>query len=531
VKVKVGAATFVPDVDENLKKRILTLALQQVAQRVAAVQPNLTDLSLDGMAVEMPIPLEHVKSGYYTDKAAADFLANRIFKMLLPHLHEGARNQDILFRSQVYGSDTGFHHVDHATKEEYHGPPMTVQHLHHIGLTPKRTVEVDGVRYHLSDPIQMGGRIAYVAYVEQGGQVHVRCFYTSQSQGVWRSASHRKSSGKWIGKGCIVEESTDLPWELYPALNAGAAAPRQDIPERDAEGIFYGLLKVDDGYFITEDYQAPGEMRSLGTFKEKAKALGKDFGKPESFEFADSQDAPDFSKVVSTFTTTSSIHPGTLTAYVFASKNGNLSYLFYRDAPGRCWLGSVQDSQSMITSRGNRMQVINPGDLTMPLHEYHEQIPQQYRGPAVDDHYSDAWAYLRRLPMMAELYQTMGWSMPLPRRSRSGYKKDDYVRVPRTTGISWAQITALDYLNGAVTVLVPAPDGQKGEKQVLIKDLLPCYREQEQVNVPRSSGPTCIGVILQVAWATDQFLLGFVDAATGQDATKWVTGAELDPVN
>jgi hypothetical protein len=541
VRVEAGQVAFAPDVDEGLKQRIVKLALEQVARRVAAVQGDLRDLTIESMAIDMPISLEQVKSGYYTDQGAADFLANRIFKLLLPHLHSGARMQDILGRANVYGAEAGFKRVG--------GPRVTVDYLQQVGLTPRWTFETSGVRYHISDAFLLGSRVAFVAFIEQGGAVHTRVIYGSQSQGVWRAASHRVEgaghmgiSERWIGKGNPHEESTDLPYELYPELNRRAAAARRDLAEQAAEGVFYGLLEVKTFEDLltgndkpTEGFY-PGEATALGTFGGQ---VGK-FGQPDTFRFNDPREAPDFTKLLTDFQTPSDVYGGTVHAYVFPSKNGKLAYLFYKDPDGRAWLGSVQDVTSMITSRGARRRIIDAGNLSMPLYEYHDQVPDQYRGKVSprNSSYYDAWEYVKRLPVIVELFRSQGWSMPggdptapaqqLPRRPRI-FGQGEYVRLRRSGGvISWGQVAGV--AGTAVTVMVPAPDGQWGTKVVPMDQLLPCYRQNEQVNVPRSSGPPCVGVII-AAEANDAFVCSFVDAATGQPATKRVSGEQLDQVN
>lgn len=539
MKVQASNVTFAPEIDGAIKRRIVTLALQQVAQRVSAVQSNLRDLAIDSMAVDMPIPLEQVKSGYYTEKAAADFLANRIFKALLPNLQPGARNEDLLQRAKVYGAENGFKRVG--------GPPITIDYLRSVGLTPKWSFETTGVRYHMSDPIQVGSRVAYVAFVEQGGEVHTRVFYGSQSQGVWRAASHRVEgashlgiSERWIGKGNPHEESTDLPYELYGELNRRAASPRTDIAGEGAEGVFYGLLEVKS----FDDFMSGNQHPTEGFFPGEASQLGSfganvdKFGKPESFRFNDPKDAPDFTKLLSTFDTPSSVYGGSVSAFAFPSKNGKLAYLFYKDADGRAWLASVQDTTSMVTSRGGRRQIIDAGNLSMPLYEYRDQIPAEYRGRANprDGAYYDAWEYVKRLPIISDLYQAQGWAMPggdparalVPLRPRT-FAVGDYVRVARSGGvISWGQVVGIT--GDQATVQVPAAGGQVGTKVVPVSGLMPCYRVNEQVNVPRSSGPPCAGVITH-AEADDTFVCAFLDHASGQQATKHVSGKELDRVN
>lgn len=419
-----GDVNFYPPIEDGVAYRIATEALEQVCRRLERVNPGGLTGQLPQLDVEMPIPMRKVLEGYYTEKAAADFLANRVFKVLLPYLGEKAgeaRNADIISRAQTYGSPEGFAKVG--------GPPITVDYLKQAGLSPKWSVEINGVRYHISDPFLLGKRVAFVAFVEQGGAVHTRIFYGSQSQGVWRAASHRKEgmghlgiSSEWIGKGSGGEESTDLPWQLYPMLAEKAQTPRQDFAENTSKGIFYGLLEkftmqdmMTGKSEPTEGFHA-NEASELGTFGQTITYKGsqgdtRKAGVPESFRFNDPTDAPNFQKLIKQYTVPNSHYGGSVQGYIFGSHNGRLAWVIYRDNHNRAWVASVQDVESAITSRGAYRHILDPGNLTMPAWEYHDQVPPQYRGQTNpnDKDYCDAWNYIRMLPFMGDLYRTMGW--------------------------------------------------------------------------------------------------------------------------
>jgi hypothetical protein len=420
----VGDVVFNPPIDQGMKYRITAMALDQVQRRLERVNPGGLNGQLQDLAVDMPIAMRKVLEGYYTEKAAADFLANRIFKALLPYLGDKApeaRNEDILSRVQTHGAPEGFAKVG--------GPPITVDYLKQVGLTPKWSAEVNGIRYHMSDPFLMGTRVAFVAFVEQGGTVHTRIFYGSQSQAIWRAASHRMEglghlgmSSEWIGKGSPHEESTDLPWQLYPMLAEKAQNPRRDFEENTSKGIFYGLLEkiTMEDFFKgkdkpTEDFY-PHEATEIGSFGRmityKTTKGEQKAGDPTTFRFNDPTDAPNFRNLIKQYSMPNSHYGGTVQGFVFGSHNGRLAWAIHKDQYGRAFVASIQDVESQITSRGAYRHIIDAGNLTMPAWEYTEQIPPDYRGqhhPSAPE-YQDAWNYIRLLPFMGELYHTMGWA-------------------------------------------------------------------------------------------------------------------------
>lgn len=537
MKVSVrGSIRSNPPLPGTDQKELVEEALRQVGARVLAVSKgkvNLDAETLGSVTIEMPVALDRVRNGYYTPKAAASFLANRIFKQLLPHLPTEARNEDVFRRAQVYGAEEGYQRED--------GPQVTIAYLRQMGFEPKWRAEIEGVRYHISQPfLAAGQRVAYIAYVEEEGQVHVRVYYASQSQGIWRAASHRmQGQDGWIGKGNPHEESTDLPFELISHLSRRQTEVRSDLTPQQGDQIFYGALEVrswgsEGGPNPTEGF-FPSEARPIGSFARDVTNGDREWGSPESFSFGESGDAPDFSRVLSEETIQSPMY-GSVTAYLFASKNGRLNYLVYREGSGKSWVASVQDVTSGITSRGARRQIVDALNVTMPLNEYRDQIPHEYRGEQKDRRYWDAWEYIKRLPFMADLYGEMNWEMPgglptaplHPRRDRN-FRAGDYVRLARTGGkVSWGQILSVQGTQAVVSV--PAANGQTGTKPCDITRLMPCYRENEPVNVPGVTAQPLPGQVVSVDWGQD--LVTCVVEVPGQGQRQVAVAAkDLDRVN
>ena len=274
------------------------------------------------------------------------------------------------------------------------------------GLEPKTTFECGDTKVHFSQPYTLGDdRAACVGYVEdKNGGINVRAFYRSNSQGLWRSASHAGFGG-WIGKG-KGEESTNLPIPLQMALHSQAGHQVKNVSQEVANQAFYGSLEFagnEPPQDLARQLQAPIH---LGNFAIK---LADGHGQPESFRWNSDKDAPDFSNSANNVNY-SFEHPihGKVEANCYTSKGGDCSFMFYRDSSGRSWLAQMEKSNSPLTSWGTRSDPVEHGDLGMPAVEYDSQIPRGYAGAQVSGSYTDASGYVHKLPPVAEYRLNLG---------------------------------------------------------------------------------------------------------------------------
>lgn len=274
------------------------------------------------------------------------------------------------------------------------------------GLEPKTTFECGDTKVHFSQPYSLGdNRAACVGYVEnKDGGVDIRAFYRSNSQGLWRAASHAGFNG-WIGKG-TGEESTNLPIPLQMALHSQAGHQVKNVPEDVANQAFYGSLPVGGNEAPKELQQELHGPTHLGSFQ---MTLPDGYGVPESYRFRDTADAPNFTNAPTNIKY-SFDHPihGKVEANCFSSKGGDCSFMFYRDHSGRSWLAQMEKSNSPLTSWGTRSDPIEHGDLAMPAVEYRQQIPHGYAGAQVTGSYADASGYVHKLPVVADFRSHLG---------------------------------------------------------------------------------------------------------------------------
>ncbi|MBT9584810.1 FHA domain-containing protein [bacterium] len=311
----------------------------------------------------------------------------------------GARDDTILGKAKFAPNPLGIRALNAAD--------CTREFLEAQGLEPRLTFACGDQKIHVSRPYQLDGqRTACVGYVEdQQGNVRVRAFYRSNSQGIWRSASHAGFQG-WIGKGA-GESSTNLPMELQQHLNVQADAQVKPMDTAAANQAFYGCLEFGGAPPPAQLLEELGEPRPFGHFG--SHLPGGKYGVPESFAYRDRADAPDFSQPGVAYNFQHPMH-GPVTARVFHSHNEKVNYLFYQDQHQRSWIAQVEETGSVLTSWGTRQNPLSVGDLAMPALEYPEQIPAGYAGNMVGPDYADASAYVHRLPPVAEFRRAMAHS-------------------------------------------------------------------------------------------------------------------------
>lgn len=310
------------------------------------------------------------------------------------------QGQAILARAEFAPNPLGFRAAGAAE--------CTKEFLSTQGLEPKTTFECGDTKVHFSQPYSLGdNRAACVGYVEnKDGGVDIRAFYRSNSQGLWRAASHAGFNG-WIGKG-TGEESTNLPIPLQMALHSQAGQQVKNVPENVAKQAFYGSLPVGGNEPPKELEQELHEPQHLGSFELK---LPDGHGVPGSFRFHSSSDAPNFGSSPNNINYTFD-HPihGKVSANCYTSKGGDCSFMFYRDSNNRSWLAQMEKSNSPLTSWGTRSDPIEHGDLAMPAVEYRQQIPKGYAGAQLTGSYADASSYVHKLPLVADFRAHLGLS-------------------------------------------------------------------------------------------------------------------------
>ncbi len=304
------------------------------------------------------------------------------------------------------------------------------------GYWPRYKIELFGNSIYLTDLRQdpdLGFFVAFVHLASQPKFIYPRIFYKDVSL-IWRSATHviRSNGDNWVGKGalrtymshgeemeCSAEETTDLPFELQPALDV--LSRKRKRPINDPRAVQLVLRNAPDGRLAPyADFSGPRELananprnrihggRNVAYFKRK--------NDPTSLQFVKGY-KPDFGTgVIEVMHAGSRFYGGLISRYRILSENRKIQYLFMR-GPKCAWIIPPQALTTEISSYGPRtIDVRVDEDLCVPGFEYHywddsvdppelcSQIPAGYVGKLheADDTRADASAWIEALPIIQE---------------------------------------------------------------------------------------------------------------------------------
>jgi hypothetical protein len=307
-----------------------------------------------------------------------------------------------------------------------------------LGYTPRYRIALFDTTYYLTRVRQNDDIRFFVAYVVQPSprgreQAFPRIFYKDVSL-IWRSASHfiRSDDENWIGKGDLrlvvegdleyresAEETTDLPFEIQPALEGLIRTPGK-IP-RDEKAIALVLRRGHDQRvapyrdFTEPRRRAQADRRNLihGGRRIAWFARRKD---PTSLKFAAGYE-PDFARgLLESDDLRSKLYGGDVRRFRILSRNRRIQYLFMA-GPRHVWIIPPQATTTDLSSFGVRtIDVLADEELCIPGYEYHfvdddedppklvSQIPEGYAGAPnpVDPDRADASRWLERLPVVRE---------------------------------------------------------------------------------------------------------------------------------
>ena len=296
---------------------------------------------------------------------------------------------------------------------------LSAEQLAQSDLGPAYRVRFDDADISLSKRFRIGSREAVIGYVKgDDGAVHVRSYYRSNSQGVWRFlpdyVPKRNESGsitgiEWYGKG-YDEESLTLPAEMQQAMAALDRHPQAQIGDSIPEYFFVGTAQQ---YQSKDEYSRAKHLGKLrnSVYDEIASRPAVQFAgspvdyyPPERVQPNGAGQEPDFGKRQSEFATRSSMY-GQIRVKCYPSKDGKLMYSFNEDSDGRAWIGGIE-TRSKINSAGLRSEWVEGGNLGTPLYEYSSQDGgygdrMDTRGP-----YRCMWNnYLRHIPIIRKYKQ------------------------------------------------------------------------------------------------------------------------------
>ena len=334
--------------------------------------------------------------------------------------------RELLKRSIIKGDIYRYRGVDYK---------LTAKQLEQADLKPVYRVRFDNADIALSKKFKVGSRDVVIGYVkDDDNRVHVRSYYKSNSQGVWRflpdyvpvvDKDGNIIQINWYGK-AGDEEMLTLPGEMQHAMALLDQEPPAQMRNLLKDYYFVGTAQR---YLSRKDYRdfhrgyrdedkdwelRQGVLLRNSVYNEISSSPTIEFAKGRNGYLPPDQARPDtiehgpnLEKCLAEYTTKTSLY-GEITVRCFRSKDGSLLYTFNEDEKGRVWIGNIE-ARGKTNSAGLRLNWIDSGDLGTPLYEY-EEIDGGY-GDKQDKHgrYVCMWnGYLRHVPIIKEYKQRFG---------------------------------------------------------------------------------------------------------------------------
>lgn len=305
--------------------------------------------------------------------------------------------------------------------KEYH---LTNELLEKVGLGPRFLLEIGGVKIALSRVFMVDVHEAAVAYVNYNGEVKVRGYYRSNSQGMWRYlADYVGGNGEisWYGVG-FNEESLNLPFKVQKLLNEIATRGIYDIPGVNTGFFLGGTAKR---FASKEEYKAAvaDEKMDGDYYREVMRQPRLDFGTlsslkhpPESID-VEGGAAPNFRKQLDHYQMVTKMY-GEVMVRQFPSMDDEVRWTVIDRGEGnlvRAWIAGIEVN-STVTSTGLKSEWVSTGDICTPLFEYQsmtggygEAIKEESEGAemAKREGYEDMWEkYLKLMPVVRKYLYT-----------------------------------------------------------------------------------------------------------------------------
>ena len=254
---------------------------------------------------------------------------------------------------------------------------LTPELLDQGGLAPRFLIEMGGVEIALSRVFMADVHEAAIAYVKFDNTVHVRGYYRSNSQGMWRYLpDYIAGNGEiaWYGVG-YNEESLALPLKLQKQLNMIADKGIWSVPGVNMAFFLGGTARKFAG--TVEEYKAREDNFEGAYYKEVKREPRLNFGwlssekrPPESIEVFGGA-APNFRNQLDHYEMRTEMY-GEVAVRQFPSMDDEVRWMMLERGFGlskKAWVGGVEVN-SPITSMGLRREWVSSGDVATPLYEY-----------------------------------------------------------------------------------------------------------------------------------------------------------------
>ncbi len=382
---------FTFDLDENN-------AIENLRNNIAVVQEDEGHVKLvllDHMALKLNLDAQ-IQEDDYIDMlsdlilgdAAMQVGANQAMTVATP-----SEQEEVFKGLDVHG-------------REIKGREITEEFLRDLKMGPKYYTQVEGRKIFFSRPYKIKGRVALLAYVQDGDKYYVpRTYYLSSSQAVWRYLPSARlfldEDDNFVQVGHFnkgySEDSLPLGFQLQKI--AGQILAREKVVELgydDSVLLFVGTTRDSQWTYRKEVDPLPDKL----TFKDRPHELNS-YVKPEELTFKDTSDEPDFNQLLDQFEVQSPLY-GKVQAKVFPSRDRKYKYSFYTDSKNRTWIGTIETNGG-IGSVGLSRQWVYGGSFSVPAYEYLSQSYGYGNNKDIDGDYIDMWEkYLSKVPVIQD---------------------------------------------------------------------------------------------------------------------------------
>lgn len=266
---------------------------------------------------------------------------------------------------------------------------LLVNQYFEIYWKPKHKIEIgNGVILETTNVIEQGSRKYLIWYVKKGSDLHLRLFYRSNSEGVWRSCPWNRSEGgfsKW-------EEISNYSYETTTRVDPRIGKQFDKLPVTTYEGGINPILGP-SGVELSERYQSFEPLRE----EMKAEIIVEKLSYYDNaVEFYMNKHS---SEVTSAYDSLEipwldykAMSPKSRANYSYEHEflwnvevevysmqyNGNpvdIHFARAEQSPDKVWIENIVYSNAELNSFGTYDKQINAGPLTAKPIDYKSQVP------------------------------------------------------------------------------------------------------------------------------------------------------------
>lgn len=270
---------------------------------------------------------------------------------------------------------------------------LLVNQYFEIYWKPEHKIEIgNGVILETTNIIKQGSRQYLIWYVKKGSDLHLRLFYRSNSEGVWRSCPWNRSDGgfsKW-------EEISNSSYETTTRVDPRIGKQFDNLPVTTYEGGINPILGP-SGVELYERYQSFTPLRNEMKDEIKVEKLSRYNNAVEFYMNKDSSDVIlAYNSLKIPWLDYKAMSPKSWANYSYEhdflwnvevevysvrynGKPVDIHFARAKQSPDKVWIENIVYSDAKLNSFGIYDKQINAGPLTAKPIDYDSQVPFDMR--------------------------------------------------------------------------------------------------------------------------------------------------------